>query len=429
MKLSQRHVKVRARRERGAAALLVVMLLFFVVSLVAAYTNRNLIFEQRTAANQYRSTQALEAADAGLQWAIALLNGGRINATCGASTLLTDTSFRQRYLTIDPVAGLSPNLTSGGAELLPSCVSNGASWNCSCPVDSAPTLTVPSGTDVFPAFRARFLPHPTRADLIQIQVNGCTRLDDNCLNFPSQGVDGEARVTVSAYIALKGAVSTVPVAPLTARGNVAFDASAGVIAANTSAATGGITVHAGGTISSSGLTKISAPGSPSDLSIRELDATLAPANLDADRMFATTLGLWRESYRDQPGTVILACGGTCTADQVRAAAAQNPGRILWIQGDLSIDSAGPIGSATDPVAVVVTGNVAFSAAADYFGLIYIQAASWNSSGSSTINGALIAEGNAGGTATATLNYNADILTRVRTTIGTMTIVPGSWRDF
>ena len=56
----------RRNRERGAATLVVVMVLFFIISMVAAYTSRNLIFEQRTSANQYRSTQAQEAAEAGL---------------------------------------------------------------------------------------------------------------------------------------------------------------------------------------------------------------------------------------------------------------------------------------------------------------------------------------------------------------------------
>jgi hypothetical protein len=54
------------------ATLTVVMVLFFVVSLVAAYAGRTSIFEQRTSANQYRSTQALEAAEAGLEWAVVL---------------------------------------------------------------------------------------------------------------------------------------------------------------------------------------------------------------------------------------------------------------------------------------------------------------------------------------------------------------------
>ena len=48
--------------QRGAAALVVVMVLFFIISLVAAYASRNMIFEQKTSANQYRSTAAMEAA-------------------------------------------------------------------------------------------------------------------------------------------------------------------------------------------------------------------------------------------------------------------------------------------------------------------------------------------------------------------------------
>ena len=83
-------------RQSGAASLIVVMILFFILSLVAAYTNRSLIFEQRTASNQYRSTQALEAAEAGVEWALAMLNSGRITATCAPSVTVADPSFRQR---------------------------------------------------------------------------------------------------------------------------------------------------------------------------------------------------------------------------------------------------------------------------------------------------------------------------------------------
>ena len=103
---TSRHRRAVARRESGAASLIVVMVLFFLMSLVAAYTSRNLIFEQRTSVNQYRATQAYEAAEAGLEWALTLLNSGRIGADCletGAAT--TDTSFRQRYLAIDADTG------------------------------------------------------------------------------------------------------------------------------------------------------------------------------------------------------------------------------------------------------------------------------------------------------------------------------------
>ena len=89
--------------QRGAAALIVVLLLFFIISLVAAYAGRNLIFEQRTSTNQYRATQAFEAAEAGLEWAVAMLNGGRVTADCipPDPVDVAQPSFRQRYVEVD----------------------------------------------------------------------------------------------------------------------------------------------------------------------------------------------------------------------------------------------------------------------------------------------------------------------------------------
>ena len=72
------------RRERGVATLIVVMVLFFVVSLVAAYTNRNLLYEQRMSINNFRATAAMSAADAGIDWAVAMLSGARVDANCMA---------------------------------------------------------------------------------------------------------------------------------------------------------------------------------------------------------------------------------------------------------------------------------------------------------------------------------------------------------
>ena len=149
-----------ARRQRGAAALMVVMVLFFVVSLVAAYASRNLIFEQRTSVNQYRSTQAFEAAEAGLEWAMGLLNSGRLTAACQAATDVTLSSFRDRYLSIDPVTGVVTPRTwslAGVPQILqPSCVRGAAGWVCDCPSAAAPVLAAPGGVGSFPAFSVRF---------------------------------------------------------------------------------------------------------------------------------------------------------------------------------------------------------------------------------------------------------------------------------
>ena len=207
--MTARRLDAGRRHQRGVTTLIVVGVLFFVLSLVAAYTNRSMIFEQRTASNQYRSTLAFEAAEAGVEWALSMLNGGRIDASCIPSTNVADTSLRQRYLTIDPATGvITPNGTldaDGGSDLWPSCVFDGSDWNCSCPAAGAPAVAAPVGTGVFPAFRVRFVrASTTQPGIVQVQVNGCTRLDDQCLDFPSQAVGGEGRATVQSLIALRG---------------------------------------------------------------------------------------------------------------------------------------------------------------------------------------------------------------------------------
>jgi Tfp pilus assembly protein PilX len=419
-------------RQRGAATLIVVMVLFFVVSLVAAYASRNLLFEQKTAANQYRSTAVLEAADAGLHWATSMLNSGRIGATCLPSANPADTSFRERYLAIDDTGIINPLTLPAPSTvaLNPSCVFDGTSWQCSCPSTTAPTLTAPVGNDMFPAFRLRFVAMPTRPGLVRVEVNACSRADDACLNFPATGAANEARVTVSAILALKGGIASVPAAPLTARGTVNLGGAAMTLA-NTDPRSG-VTVNAGNTVTSTGLNLIAPPGSPVAGSIVQNDGSLnalstVPAN---NTMFAKIFGMWPVDYQAQPGAVVLPCGGTCTAAQLRTAIAQNPGLVIWVAGALDIDTGGDIGTAEQPVAIVTTGGVQFTAAATVHGLIYTQAAPWTTSGAATtVRGAVIAEGNVDGNSTATLVYDATVLSRLRLKTGSFVVVPGSWRDF
>ncbi|MBS1180057.1 MAG: hypothetical protein H6R06_4469, partial [Proteobacteria bacterium] len=75
--ISMRRTSPVCRRvppRRGVASLVVVVVLMAVMVVAAVFTNRSLIVEQKTSANQYRYTLALEAAEAGLEWATAMLN-------------------------------------------------------------------------------------------------------------------------------------------------------------------------------------------------------------------------------------------------------------------------------------------------------------------------------------------------------------------
>lgn len=440
-----------AGRQRGVATLIIVTLLFFVLSLVAAYTNRNLIFEQRTSANQYRSTQALEAAEAGVEWALSMLNAGRIgdpavavaaDDSCASTTDLSKTSFRERYLGINGTTGIiqpAPTVAADGLSgtVWPSCVFDGSNWDCSCPSSGSPNLAQPAGAGVHSAFRVRFVRHtPDRAGVVWLEVNGCTRLDNACLDFPAQAVGGDSRATVRVLVALKSGLPATPAAALTVRGVLdAQDASLG--AYNPSTGGSSLAVLTSTARLNAGSMRLGgAPGAPVDpaLLVVEDEFSLAmastPALTDeakARRMFSNTMLADQETYRDQPATVVLDCASTCDAERIRGVAARNPGRVLWAQGPVDLDSGGDVGSATEPVMLVVDGE--FKLDVTLHGAVYGVPTDWVVTGAGTVRGAMIAGNNMAGGATLTVVRDASVLSLLRLRSGSFVRVPGSWRDF
>lgn len=435
-----------AHRQGGAATLAVVMVLFFIISLVAAYTNRNVIFEQRTAANQYRSTQALEVAEAGLEWAVSMLNFERIDVSCLRSTTSTDNNFRSRYISIDDASGKITPVASHDGNLAPTCVWTGSAWSCTCPTTVAATPTPPTGSAQAPAFRVRFkrvidkdglyAGDPKQPSVVWVEVAGCTRLDEQCLKFDGQGSLNEGRVVVASLVALGGRAAALPQAALTARSAVNITGS--LTAYNTGAGTSGLAAHSGSTIAATTLVTRGAPGSPPGNSIIQNDSALnLPAVTAAiaaneftteDRMFASIFNLRPDSVRTQQAAVKLTCPlGGCTTTAVNGALTQSPGRPLWLSDKLTVD--GDIGSAALPALLVVNGNVEFTANAKIYGLVYTRTANWVTSGTGGFVGAVVAEGSVTGSGITTIEYDADVLRRVRFNIGSFVRVPGSWRDF
>ena len=442
-----RHSYSGARRQpRGAASLIVVMVLFFLLSLVAAYTGRNLIFEQRTSVNQFRAVQAFEAAEAGVEWALAMLNGGRIINDCLEATATTaQTSFRQRYLNIDPITGMvTPRMTAAGGMMTPSCWFNGTNWICSCPED-ATLVTKPAnwGNDVYPAFRIRFVTtNVVRPGVIGIESQGCTRLDPACLGFPATALESEGRAVVTAFIGLKPALATPPAAALTVSGTVA--AGAVVNAYNTEADRGGIALHVGVAANPAAVLQLRGlPGTPPSAAAVLTDTPLTRLTDLPNRMLPTILGSWPNTYQNQPAVVPFTCpAGDCRA-ALASQVALNPGRIFWIQGDLTLSSAGAIGSLPNPantavagpVMLVVAGKVFTTPGVRIFGFVYLlddlplgpPVGAWEGEGE--IQGAAFIEGNLGATAAPTVNLVGSVMDAMRRQSGSFVRLPGSWKDF
>lgn len=429
--------------QRGAATLVVVMVLFFVMAMVAAYSSRNIVFEQRTSANFYTANAAFEAAEAGLEWAMSMLNGPRTTSACAASTVTTDPSFRQRYLRIDAANG-AVTMPVVGERLPPAVcwydqVNN--RWTCHCPIDvTTPGSIASTPTDSFvPSFRVRFaeIASPdSRPGAVRVEVMGCTRwsFTDDCLNFYDSRPATDCRGTVCATVALASALKSPPVAAVTARGSINAGGGATLGAYNASSGTAGLTVLAGGTVNTTGLQLQGPPGVPSSVTFRQLDPPLADAAFTAPRMFASLFGAWPASYLEHPGAVRMACGTPCSSTDLRNAISFNPGRMLIAEGDVAFDGGSivagtSIGTEAAPVALVVTGNVTFTSATDVVGLVYVRAANWATSGAGTIRGASVAESNITGTGAFTTVFDQPVLERLRWTTGSFVKVPGGWKDF
>ena len=404
-------------------------ILFFVLALVAAYTNRSMLFEQRTSANQYRALQAAEAAEAGVEWALSMLNTGRSDDNCQPTAHATEPPFRDRYLAIAPDTGaVRPTGTlgaDGGSDRWPTCVFDGTGWDCRCPTDGVGTPPAPAGGGVFPAFRIRFVDiggAPPGA--VRLEVNGCTRLADECLDFPVTGVGGEGRATHRVPVALRGGLAAPPVAAVTVRGTL--DAGGAALGAfNGDADAGGIAILAGGAVDGPALRVGSAPGTPLSGANVADDTGLAGLP-DGERFFTSSFALPSASYRAQPGAVVLDCATVpCSGDRVRGVAERHPGHVLWADGDVDLGAGAEIGTPTAPVLLVVTGDIALDTT--LHGLLYGRAGAW--SGAGTVRGALMVEGDYAGTAAYDVVYDPGVLQRLRWRTGSFVRVPGSWRDY
>ena len=193
------------RRQGGGAALAVTMVLLFAMTLVAGIANRNHVFELRASANQLRAAQAFEAAEAGVEWALAMLNGQLALDDRCAVAATGGTRFRERLLVSDPATGaLQPRDWRGGTSRVvqqAACTRDGRAWTCSCPPGSPPDLAT-ARTPTTPGGAAAGMPSPAfivqfatgrAAGTVRLLSTGCTAAAGDCQPGSTDSPDATAR--------------------------------------------------------------------------------------------------------------------------------------------------------------------------------------------------------------------------------------------
>lgn len=188
--------------QRGAVTLAVTLALLAAMLITLLAANRNLLLELRQSTNQAEAAAAFEAADAGLDWALAMLNAdARIGNDCKPSPLASQ-SFRERHLDITQPA-LTPR------ALRPACVRGATGWVCGCP-DAGAAIPAAQGS----AFAASFQP-TAQAGQLRLIATGCTQFGGEC--HPTGAGREGAMAQHQALVALQPALPAPPAAALTVR--------------------------------------------------------------------------------------------------------------------------------------------------------------------------------------------------------------------
>ena len=429
------------RRSRGVAALTVVMVLFFVMALVAAYTNRNLIFEQRISANGYRATRALEAADAGAEWTLAMLNSGRTTANCtrpglGAAAGFTD--FRSRYL----VPSTNETFGEGAFDLpwgqvqanrvYPACIITNGALRCICPaLGEAPANINAPADGIGSTFRITFRlfnDDTPRGGAIQFLSRGCANPgtgDTACFAQNDNNPGGDGTTSVITTVGLLRALPVPPKATLTVGTTVT--AAAGLDIANGDFASG-ITLHAGNDASAIPGRFAPPAATGGDGRINSDPVLSALSASGPEPWFRALFVLDREGYRRQPAAVRLDCPAGCDGTDIANALLLNPRNPIWVQGNVDLDVAGALGTAADPAMLIVNGTLTISADIQGSGFVHANQISWTAP-AATWDGAMVAMTTFNATTLATLRYDKPLLDIIRLRYGSFVRAPGGWNLF
>ena len=433
---STRRPDYQPHRRQGVATLTVVMILFFVMAMVAAYTNRNLIFEQRISTNSYRANRALEAADAGVEWTVAMLNGGRINANCEPSITGTDTDFRRRYHTD---ALLNANGEGGydvawadvpNNRVYPACVNREGVLSCVCRSVGGAVEAIGGVADgLGSAFRVEFLRpgNAVRPGAMEFAARGCASVGTGAGACTSQTHDALPTVDgLSGALTTVGLVRALPIPPIAALTAGSTISGTALSISNADAATG-LAAHAASAPAPVAGVVYRGPAG-SSVSPWLADSTLIDLRAEANNgWFRKMFGMDPATYRRQPAVRLVDCTNGCTSASLTNVLLGYPRNPIWVAGNLDLDTAGALGSAADPVMLIVAGELTISANVVITGFVHADSIVWAAGAAgASVRGAMVARDTFAAASLATLDYDRPVLDLISLRYGSFVRVPGSW---
>jgi len=423
--------------QAGAFTLIAAMMLLFATSVGVFYLNRGTLFEQKNAANQVRSTTALEAADAGMEWATGMLNRPYdIRATCEFDTT-TNVSFRRKYVQTNyanaaAIASKTNQDIAVAPNVRPGCFMNGNVLTCNCPASGGgDAVLVPPAA--LPGFSISF----ARVDATSVEVTsvGCNAIGGVC--SAATAANADATATVKAILKLRPVLRAAPAAPLTCGNNCELSGSFTV--GNTDNGTNGITVNAGNNVTGSAGAVSTIPGTPAANSLVPADQSLANlANNDAtcsnDKIFNAYFGSTLSQYETSPSVKSISCSSANSCGSAVVSAYADGWRSFYFPDGFELNNSSGIssfGTQADPVSIVSPKAIKLNGNISLYGMVFSNSADYGDlgTGSSKIKGALVSCKDFKSNGNGDLTYDAAALKNLQSSSALLVRVPGSWRDF
>jgi hypothetical protein len=365
----------RRSEARGLVTTTVALLMLLVVSVLVFYVNKGIWLEQRTSINQYQAKQAFNAAEAGLEYVLSVLN-----ATTGSprrSTYLTASSAQPGTFSIATATVTG----TPGADLAFSVVISLVSGD-SAPADRF-VLTATGGSDCTTAGT----------------LNTC-----------------RGRAVVSQIVELTPVLLSPPDDATSVYGATGINGNAARLR---NAEGVGYPLRTGSTLSFSG-------GSGSSVLVSSLTAGSCTGSNKAMCNGFTSLASSSAFFSSFFGATLGDVQAMTTAVTSDAGFSASTSGLVWHQGDLNLRS--DLGTTTNPVLLVVNGNLTFNGNRDIVGFVYVTG-NLTISGASSILGAVAAAGNATVQGNVDIEKNSTVLNQLKASASSFNKVPGTWRDW
>lgn len=369
-----RHIKKIHRKLRGAATLVMTLIIMSVTGLIILFAANFGRLEDKSISNINRGQQAYSAAQAGLEYGINYLDSN------------------QTAILANPVGGYIPAYSDSNTSNV--SLANGSKY----------TITYSN-------------PIANNYTLIKISSTGISD-------------DSTATRTISQLVKFGSLLLNTPTVPLTSKGEIELSGNSQIVntySNNTVKSGQGVDIHgSASTILSSGTSSTSG-NIKSDIQ-QNVGSISSMSNSD----FFT-------SYFGQTSSAISGSFNNYYSNNSNtnysSTLAGKSGTSIWIDqtaGTATINGNTTIGTSTNPVLMVVNGNVKFTGNVTIYGYIFVLGnTETDLTGNVTIVGGMGTTSDINATGSIQVVYSPSVLSNLQNN-GSMRYyakVPGSWKDF